>query len=92
MAEKTVAALLCTRYSAGRSPNDPPQPQHLGGGAARRSQSGELWWADWGGTPGVPAHHFRPARTGVRSEWLSALHGRGSVGPAETAPLCGLER
>lgn len=79
--EKAVAAWFYTRYSAGRSPNDPPQPQHLGGGAAVRSQSGAPWWAGRGGATSFPAHHFRPENIGVRSEWLTALHGRGSAGP-----------
>lgn len=48
VAKKTVVAPFYTRYSASRSPNNPPQPQHLGGGDALRSQSGERRWADRG--------------------------------------------
>lgn len=91
VAMKTVAAPFYTRYSAGRSPNNPAQPQHLGGGDAPRSQSGARRWADGGRVFQCP----RPLpllSLGVRSEWLAALHGRGSARQATVAPLCGFGR
>lgn len=91
VAKKTVAAPFYTRYSVGRSPNNPPQPQHLGGGDALRSQSGGRRWAGRG--RGLSLSRPLPlVKTGVRSEWLTALHGRGSARLATVASLCGFGR
>lgn len=48
-----------------------------------------------GRTVGVAFHYPRPlplVKVGVRSEWLTALHGRGSARLVTVAPLCGFGR